>query len=122
MTLYEYVSKQGRGAEITVLDKNYDVEVYFYNDEVDDSWSQSMQDLSKALNVIEECHLCAVVVDFSGLIKRKLPVLQKAELFTTCTVDAIMGSLNFIISGYVSEERFANFVSVLTDDTIKSFD
>lgn len=122
MTLYEYVSKQGRGAEITVLDTDYDVEVYFYNDEVDDLWSQSMQDLSKVLRVVEERHLCAVVVDFSGLIKRKLPVLQKAELFTNCTVDVIMSNLHATISGYVSEEWFARFVSVLTDDTIKSFD
>ncbi len=113
MTLYEYLKSREDGAEITVCDKDYDMESYFYNDVPDDEWSLAMEDLSKLVfvtNIIEDN---IVEVDFSGLIEQKLDSIKKTDLFIKDEVNTIMGCLHEVLSGYVSEKWLRKFVEAL---------
>lgn len=114
MTLYDYI-KQTEDWEVTVFDKDYDIEVYFYKNEDEDmdSWDESMERLSKLLTV-DSFSECGVTVNLSEVIESKLKNLRKAELFRRTNIDAIMNDVESIISGYVSEEWIEEFVNALT--------
>lgn len=113
MKLYDYLITLEEGTELTVWDKEYDMESYFYNDEAeDDIWQISMIELAKLLDVTEVKER-GVIVDISEVIENKLNELKEANLFKRCTVDSIMDSMEGILSGYVSEEWFKEFVDVL---------
>lgn len=113
MTLYEYLKSRPEGSEITAYDKEYDMESYFYNDAPDDEWSLAMEDLTKLVTVTNIDTDNIVEVDFSGLIEQKLNNIKKAGLFITDDVDAIMGCLHEVLSGYVSEKWLRKFVEAL---------
>lgn len=113
MKLYDYLITLEEGTELTVWDKDYDIESYFYNDEADDDeWQTSMLDLAKLLDVTEVKER-GVIVNISEVIENKINELKEADLFRKCTVDAIIDSIEGILSGYVSEEWFKKFVDVL---------
>lgn len=112
MKLYDYLTTLEEGTELTVWDKEYNIESYFYNDEADDDWQTSMLKLAKLLDVTEIKERGAVV-DISGIIEKKINELKEADLFRRCTVDLIMNDMESILSGYVSEEWFKKFVDVL---------
>lgn len=112
MKLYDYLITLEEGIELTVWDKEYDIESYFYNDESDDDWQTSMLELAKLLKVTEVKER-GVIVNLSDVIENKLDELKKAELFRRCTVDSIMDSMEGILSGYVSEEWMKEFVDIL---------
>lgn len=112
MKLYDYLFTLEEGTELPVWDKEYDIESYFYNDEADDDWQTSMLELAKLLDVIEiKEH--GVVVNLSEVIEKKINELKKADLFIKCNIDSIMNDMQNILSGYVSEEWFKEFVDVL---------
>ena len=112
MKLYEYLTTLEEGTELTVWDKEYDMETYFYNDEADDDWQTSMLELAKLLDVIEVKER-GVVVNLSEVIEKKLNELKEADLFIKCNIDSIMNDIQNILAGYVSEEWFKEFVDVL---------
>ncbi len=112
MTLYEYLKSREDGAEITVYDKDYDMESYFYNDVPDDEWSLAMEDLSKLLTVTKIIK-DSVEVNFSELIESKMDNIKKADLFEECDIDEIMECLDYIIAGNVSEKWMCKFVETL---------
>ena len=113
MKLYDYIKSREDGAEITAYDKTYDMEAYFYNDVPDDEWSLAMEDLAKLVIVTNIDVDNIVEVDFSGLIERKLNNIKKTDLFIKDKVDAIMGCLHEVLSGYVSEKWLRKFVEAL---------
>ena len=113
MKLYDYIKSREDGAEITAYDKTYDMEAYFYNDVPDDEWSLAMEDLAKLVIVTNIDVDNIVEVDFSGLIERKLNNIKKTDLFIKDEVDAIMGYLHEVLSGYVSEKWLRKFVEAL---------
>lgn len=112
MKLYDYLTTLEDGTELTVWDKEYDIESYFYNDKADDDWQTSMLELAKLLDVTEVKE-CGVIVNLSEVIEKKINELKEANLFLRCTTDSIMSSMEGIISGYVSEEWFKEFVDML---------
>lgn len=112
MKLYDYLVTLEEGTELTVWDVDYNIESYFYNDEADDDWQTSMLELAKLLDVIEIKEY-GVVVNLSKVIEKKLNELKKADLFIKCNIDSIMNDMKNILSGYVSEEWFKEFVDVL---------
>lgn len=112
MTLYEYLKSREDGAEITVYDKDYDMESYFYNDVPDDEWSLAMEDLSKLLTVTKIIK-DSVEVNFSELIESKMDNIKKTDLFEECDIDEIMENLDYIIAGNVSEKWMCKFVEAL---------
>ena len=112
MKLYDYLTTLEEGTELTVWDKEYDIESYFYNDEADDDWQTSMLELAKLLDVIE-VKKYGIVVNLSEVIEKKLNELKEADLFIKCNIDSIMNDMQNILSGYVSEEWFKEFVDVL---------
>ena len=112
MKLYDYLTTLEDGTELTVWDKEYDIESYFYNDKADDDWQTSMLELAKLLDVTEVKE-CGVIVNLSEVIEKKINELKEANLFLRCTTDSIMSSMEGIISGYVSEEWFKEFVAML---------
>lgn len=113
MTLYEYLKSRESGVEITAYDKEYDMESYFYNDKPDDGWGKAMEDLAKLVTVTNVDVDNIVEVDFSGLIEQKLDSIKKTDLFIKDEVDAIMGCLHEVLSGYVSEKWLRKFVETL---------
>ena len=112
MKLYDYLKTLEEGTELTVWDTDYDIESYFYNDEPDDDWQTSMLELAKLLDVIEVKEY-GVVVNLSEVIEKKLNELKEADLFLRCTTNRIMGSMEGILAGGVSEKWFKKFVNVL---------
>ena len=112
MKLYDYLVTLEEGTELTVWDKEYDIESYFYNDEADDDWQTSMLELTKLLDVTEIKER-GVIINLSEVIEKKLNELKEADLFIKCNIDSIMNDMQNILSGYVSEEWFKEFVEIL---------
>lgn len=113
--LYDYLSLMEDGEEATVWDVDYDIEVYFYNhtnDKENDLWDESMMELSKLLT-IKKIHNNGIEVDLSSLIESHLKELDKAKLFIYCDIDDIMGDMDNILAGCVSEDWLKRFVDVL---------
>lgn len=114
MTLYEYMEKLEEGTEVAVIDNDYDVETYFYNDmNYEDEWDKSMIALSKILTISEVIDEERVSVNMSELIEKHIDELKQAGLFMRCTLDEIMYDIEQILSGYVSEEWLKKFVDIL---------
>ena len=112
MKLYEYLELMPEGEELTVWDKDYDMETYFYGGKPDDKWDKAMSDLSKLLTV-EEIRNNGVTVNLSEMIESKLDNLDKAELFIRCDIDSIMYDIDNILAGNVSENWMEQFVAAL---------
>lgn len=111
MTLLEYIINSDE-EEITVTDECFDIETYFYLFDYDDRWSKAMNDLAEMLTVKEINHGTAIV-NLSEVIENNLQNLNKADLFTKCSLNAVMGSIESIIAGNVSEQWFERFVNAL---------
>ena len=112
MKLYEYLDLMPEGEELTVWDKDYDMEVYFYGGKPDDKWDKAMSDLSKLLT-IEEIRNNGVIVNLSEVIENNIDKLEKADLFTDYDIDIIMAEMERDISGNVSENWMEQFVAAL---------
>ena len=112
MKLYDYLITLEEGTELTVWDVDYDIESYFYNDIPDDDWQTSMLELAKLLD-ITEVKEGGVIVNLSEVNEKKLNELKEADLFLRCTTNKIMGSMEGILAGGVSEEWFKEFVGIL---------
>ena len=112
MKLYEYLDLMSEGEELTVWDKDYDMETYFYGGKPDDKWDKAMSDLSKLLT-IEEIRNNGVIVNLSEIIENKLENLNKANLFIRCDIDSIMDDIDNILAGNVSENWMEQFVAAL---------
>lgn len=115
MKLYDYMKLVTDGDEITVWDNEYDMETYFYGGKPNDKWDNAVSDLSKLLT-IKEIKKNGVVVNLSDVIEKHIDKLKESELFDGCTVDSIMGKIERILAGYVSEEWFVRFVTYLKND------
>ena len=113
MKLYDYISLMPDGEELTVWDKDYDMETYFYGGEPEDKWDKAMSDLSKLLTV-EEIKNDGVTVNLSEIIESKTDKLDKANLFIECDIDSIMDDIDNILAGNVSEEWMEQFVVALS--------
>ena len=111
MTLKEYILQAPEGDEITVWDKDYDMETYFYN-QTDDAWDRAMMDLASKLDVINTTN-GGVVVDLSDLIERNMDALSASDLFYDTDIDAIMDDMESILAGNVSEDWLTEFVRYL---------
>lgn len=112
MKLYDYIKLMPEGEELTVWDKDYDTETYFYGGNPDDKWDKAMSDLSKLLT-IEEIRNNGVTVNLSEIIENKLESLNKADLFIRCDIDSIMDDIDNILAGNVSENWMEQFVVAL---------
>lgn len=112
MTLYDYLNLMSEGEELTVWDKDYDMETYFYGGKPDDAWDKAMSDLSKLLT-IEEIRNNGVTVNLSEIIENKLDSLDKTDLFIRCDIESIMDDIDNILAGYVSENWMERFVAAL---------
>lgn len=113
MKLYDLMQVCEDGTEITVTDKDYDMECYFYSGEATDSWDKSLQELAKRLDIIEIKNNFVVETNMSELIENNIEALEKSDLFKECDVDSIMEDMDNILAGYVSEKWMQKFVKVL---------
>lgn len=111
MTLYEYL-EQTTDWEITVWDKDYDLETYFYKTDGKDKWDKAMNDLAKLLT-ISRFSKDGLEVNLTEVIERKIPQLEKADLFIVCKIGAIMDCIDSVLAGNVSESWLERFVEVL---------
>ena len=112
MTLYDYLNLMPEGEELTVWDKDYDMETYFYGGKPDDVWNKAMSDLSQLLT-ITEIRSGGVIVNLSEIIENKLDSLDETNLFIRCDIDSIMDDIDNIFAGYVSESWIQTFVDAL---------
>ena len=112
MTLYDYLNLMSEGEELTVWDKDYDMETYFYGGKPDDAWDKAMSDLSQLLT-ITEIRSGGVIVNLSEIIENKLDSLDETNLFIRCDIDSIMDDIDNIFAGYVSESWMQKFVDAL---------
>lgn len=103
--------------ELTIHDKDYDTEFYYYgikgdNDKELDDWSKSLIKLSKHLE-IEEIRKNEYDVNLSELIESKIEELVKADLFYECDIDDIIEDIDNIMAGFVSEDWMKKFVDII---------
>ena len=112
MTLYDYLKLMPEGEELTVWDKDYDMETYFYGGKPDDKWDKAISDLSKLLT-ITEIRTGGVIVNLSEVIENNIDKLEKADLFTDYDIDIIMAEMERGIAGNVSESWMQKFVDTL---------
>ena len=112
MTLYDYLKLMPEGEELTVFDKDYDMETYFYGGKPNDKWDKAMFNLSKLLT-IEEIRNNGVTVNLSKIIENRIEELSNANLFIRCDIDSIMDDIDNILAGNVSENWMDEFVSIL---------
>lgn len=112
MKLHEYLGLMPEGEELTVFDKDYDMETYFYSSKPDNKWDKAMSDLSKLLTV-EEIRNNGVIVNLSEIVGNKIEELRKSDLFIRCDVDFIMYDMDNILAGNVSETWMVRFVEAL---------
>lgn len=112
MKLYQYLNLMPEGEELTVWDREYDMETYFYGGKPNDKWDKALSDLSKLLTVTE-IRNNGVTVNLSEVIENKLANLNKADLFIRCDIDSIMSDLDNILAGNVSENWMEQFVEAL---------
>ena len=114
MKLYEYLTLMPEGEELTVWDKDYDMETYFYGGKPDDKWDKIMFDLSKLLTIVK-IENRGVTVNLSEVIENKLENLNKAHLFIECDIDSIMDDIGNILAGSVNENWMEQFVAALSN-------
>ena len=112
MTLYDYLNLMPEGEELTVWDKDYDMETYFYGGKPNDAWDKAMSDLSQLLT-ITKIRSGGVIVNLSQIIENKLENLSKANLFVECDIDSIMGYIDIILAGNASADWLEQFVAAL---------
>jgi len=112
MTLYEYL-EQTTDWEVTVWDKDYDIETYFYKTNGKDRWDKAMNDLAKLLT-ISRFSKDGLVVNLAEVIEKKIPQLKKADLFIVCKIEPIMNDIDNILAGNVSESWLEKFVEALS--------
>ena len=110
MTLSEYL-EQTTDWEVTVWDKDYDMETYFYKTDGKDKWDKAMNDLAKLLT-ISRFGKDGLVVNLSEVIEKKIPHLKKADLFIKCNMDCI----DSVLAGIVSESWLEKFVEALNKE------
>lgn len=109
MTLYEYL-KMYKSDELTVFDKDYDMETYFYTEPPEDDWDKAMRELSKLLEVVEISD-SGVTVNLADRVEKNLDKLS--DLFYECDIDEIMSGMDLILAGNVSERWLKDFVNAL---------
>ena len=114
MTLYEYL-EQTTDWEVTVWDKDYDLETYFYKTDGKDKWDKAMNDLAKLLT-ISQFSKDGLVVNLAEIIEKKIPQLKEADLFIACKIDPIMNDIDNILAGCVSEGWLEKFVGALSKE------
>ena len=112
MRLADYLRLTEDGTEVTVWDKEYDMESYFYNDRDKDPWTQAMNDLAETLTVTK-IYDSSVEVNLSDLIEKNLDKIKEANLFRSYDLDDIMAGMDSILSGNVSEQWMQKFVECL---------
>ncbi len=112
MTLFEYL-EQTTDWEVTVWDKDYDLETYFYKTDGKDRWDKAMNDLAKLLT-ISRFSKDGLVVNLAEVIEKKLPQLENADLFIKCKIDPIMDCIDSVLAGNVSESWLEKFVEALS--------
>lgn len=117
MTLFEYL-EQTTDWEVTVWDRDYDIETYFYKTNGKDKWDKAMNDLAKLLT-ISRFSKDGLVVNLAEVIEKKLPQLEKADLFKVCKIDWIMNDLDSILAGNVSENWLEEFVEALSKKVVE---
>ena len=111
MTLKDYLLGCPEGEEITVWDRDWDMETYFYN-QTNDAWDRAMMNLASKLNVVD-IRNDGVIVDLYDLIERNQLALEESGLFYDPDTDSIMEDMDNILAGYVSEAWLEKFVSCL---------
>lgn len=117
MTLYEYL-EQTTDWEVTVWDKDYDIETYFYKTNGKDKWDKAMNDLAKLLT-ISRFSKDGLIVNLAEIIEKKLPLLEKADLFIKCKISPIMDCIDSVLAGNVSESWLEKFVEVLSKKVVE---
>lgn len=113
MTLHDYLSLMPDGEELTVWDKDYDIETYFYSGKSKDKWDNSIMELSKLLTVTE-IRTDGVIVNLAEIIEQNISKLKEADLFIYCDINSIMDDIDNILAGYVSEEWLEEFVNTMS--------
>ena len=113
MRLSEYLNKFYKtGEEVTVWDKDYDIETYFYFSDTFDEWDAAMYEVAESLEVVEVRN-GGVIVNLSDVIERNINNGVFKDLFINNDVDSIMDDIENIFAGYVSTEWLKRFARSL---------
>lgn len=116
MTLYEFVRRHPDIDELTVWDKDYDIEFYMYYDMVKptNKWDSYMAAFAKKLTVVQEKWGSGVVVNLTKVIRKNMRAGTIEHLFGDgVDEEYIICNMPSILAGNVSEAWLGKFVSSL---------
>ena len=112
MKLCEYLDLMPDNGELSVCDKDYFVEAYFYGGKPSDKWGALMGELAKQLTILR-IHRTGVTVNLSEIIEKHMDKLEEMDLFTNYDIDSIMENIESILAGNVSEDWMEQFIAAL---------
>ena len=115
MTLYEFMLTHQDIYELTVWDKEYDLEIYFYPDCINssDKLDNAMCEIAKKLIIKSEDCSEGITVNLSEVIERNINNGVFENLFINNDLDSIMTDISGIFAGYVSEKWMLDFAESL---------
>ena len=113
MTLYEILELTKDREEVTVWDRDYDIEVYFtYSEKNNDDWDMSMMKLAKALTVTA-IQGGGYVCNIADVIEKHIGEPDFDEMFIDTDIDAIMDDIESVLAGNVSEPWLKRFADII---------
>lgn len=122
MNLLEFLKQYEEDEEITVFDKEYDLEIYFYGKGDSDKtqelkeWQKAYDKIAECLDVVEELtdrDCPTVVVNLSEVLEKSLKSDAMDDLFISKNIDVVMSEMDLILAGNVSEKWLADFAKAL---------
>ena len=117
MKLYDVLKTLDMYTELTVFDEDYDIEIYFYSDileEEEDCWDTYMKELSKKLEVSSLSKDGeTATVNLSKVIEMNLKSIGESELFRVNSLDDIMADIPNIFAGFVNDSWMKKFVDCI---------
>jgi len=115
MTLYNYLKMCDGDFELTITDKDYDIEFYMYSNYLNDDglWNKAMTELSKKVYVEKILDKGRIVVNLNETVNASIDNFKKKDLFHNYDIDSIMEDMDKILCGYVSEKWMMDFAKCL---------
>ena len=113
MNLLEFITKH-ENEEITVWDKDYDMETYFYTNEETDYWDKAINKIASKLEVIEyDDEEFTATVNLYEIIEKNIDNFKQAELFCSYDIEDIMEDMESIFAGGVTEKWLVKFADAI---------
>lgn len=121
MKLSEYLVHCKDGAEVTVFDKEYDMETYFYNDPIEEDFDKAVSLIAQCVDVVELYENDGVTVDFWGVIEKARQALIDSGFYPEgSSTEYLMNDVAPILAGNLSEASTLEWAQIIYKSVMKT--